>query len=614
MLLIHAVQQEVIAGRPDLNFTGMVNAIDKLVSEHQDITVNHIFVFPELNLPGYMVGDLWDEQWFIHECEAYNELLLQKYADKKNICIIYGNVIQNKIEYNESGRLELYNSAIICNGGNSKFIAKTNFPNYRQFDDKRWFSSINGQKRNHNIFGTDFYISICEDAWDDFYKDKLINQQSEQCRMIINMSCSPYTEHKNEKRDRVFGEHAKRHDVLYVNCVGQQNIGKTVFTFDGDTTLYHNRELEYSDVLYNTKHCKPFVSGIISFEIPKNTLEPIKPIDSNDLNWLSFPEAFKSTESYNKIFNEGRKRDSIICAIKKYFAQTGCKKVVIGLSGGLDSAVVAALHVEALGANSVIAVNMPSQFNSQTTKNIAKTIADLLGIQYLVIPIEDELQTLKHKVNNELGFNVTSFNYENMQARHRGASVLALVAAQVSGVFTCNANKSEITVGYGTMNGDIAGYLAPIGDLWKTEVYELAEHYASIGMLPRSVIDVKPSAELSSDQSIDAGKGDPLNYQYHDKMFASWIEKWVKDGPEDTLRSIIISEDFATLQQKQDAVEDLERWWKMYKGLAVSKRVQAPPVVAVSRRSFGFDHRESILDFNGYYSLKYKELKKSLFK
>lgn len=610
MLLIHAVQQEVFAGRPDLNFNSMVNAIEKTLDE-QNGTNKHIFVFPELNLPGYMVGDLWDEQWFINECQNYHSLILEKYANNENVCIIYGNVVQDTNEFDESGRLKLYNCAMVCANGKSFHVAKTNFPNYRQFDDKRWFSRKLNNRNTCVIFNTEFYISICEDAWDDFYQDKLINANTHWCRMIINMSCSPYTEHKNQKRDRVFGEHAKHHDVLYVNCVGQQNIGKTVFTFDGDTTLYHNRSLEHSDTLYNTKHCKPFISGVLSFEIPQNKNLPVKPIENSEINWLSFPELFKTTESYHKIFNEGRKKDSIVCAIKKYFAQTGCKKVIIGLSGGLDSAVVAALHVEALGANSVIAVNMPSQYNSQTTKDIAKTIASLLGIQYLIIPIEEELQTLKHKVNNQLGFNVTSFNYENMQARHRGASILALVAAQYNGVFTCNANKSEITVGYGTMYGDIAGYLAPIGDLWKTEVYELANYYVSVGLLPKQVIEVKPSAELSSDQNIELGKGDPLNYPYHDKMFATWIEKWVKNGPEDTLKEIIESQDLKTKEEKINAIEDLERWWKMYKGLAVSKRVQAPPVVAVSRRSFGFDHRESVLNFNGYFSLNYTKLKHS---
>jgi NAD+ synthase (glutamine-hydrolysing) len=289
--------------------------------------------------------------------------------------------------------------------------------------------------------------------------------------------------------------------------------------------------------------------------------------------------------------------------------------VILGVSGGLDSAVVAALHVEAIGASNVIAINMPSKFNSQTTKDIAKDIAEKLGITYLVVPIQHAVNALKLQLTISFNEDISSFNFENIQARHRGASILAAAAAHFGGVFTCNANKSEIMVGYGTMYGDIAGYLAPIGDLWKTQVYEIARGYVAINKLPNSVVDVKPSAELSENQNIDEGKGDPLEYEYHDGLFSTWIEKWYKNGPEDTIVELLEStiKREITVDAARTLVLDLERWWNLYKGIAVSKRIQAPPVLAVSRRSFGFDHRESVLAQKNYFGKSYEAVKDMLF-
>ena len=213
---------------------------------------------------------------------------------------------------------------------------------------------------------------------------------------------------------------------------------------------------------------------------------------------------------------------------------------------------------------------------------------------------------------------------ENVQARDRSSRVLSAISGAFGGVFTCNANKSEATVGYTTLYGDLGGFLANIADLWKGEVYQLARHVNEQvfkrAVIPEGSFAVTPSAELSSAQNVDEGKGDPILYPYHDKVFASWVERWNRATPEDLLawyangtleREIGYDGKIADLfPDAATFTADLERWWNLYSGLAVAKRVQAPPVLAVKRRAFGFDHREAIM--KPWYGTRYRELKKKL--
>ncbi|MDO9542336.1 MAG: NAD(+) synthase, partial [Kiritimatiellia bacterium] len=206
----------------------------------------------------------------------------------------------------------------------------------------------------------------------------------------------------------------------------------------------------------------------------------------------------------------------------------------------------------------------------------------------------------------------------------RSARILAAAAAAFGGAFTCNANKAEATVGYTTMYGDLAGFLAPLGDLWKGEVYKLAE-FMNENIFKREVIPpgcftLTPSAELSRRQDVDKNKGDPLYYPYHDRLFAAWIERWEKITPEEILewrlagkleKEICYEGNISKLfRSKRAFIADLERWWKQYCGLGVAKRIQAPPILAIKKRAFGFDHREAQMPV--WYSTRFRELKRQL--
>jgi NAD+ synthase (glutamine-hydrolysing) len=208
----------------------------------------------------------------------------------------------------------------------------------------------------------------------------------------------------------------------------------------------------------------------------------------------------------------------------------------------VDSAVVTALCADALGAENVITVNMPSKHNSDLTKDIAKDIADMLGVTYLVAPIQDavdmtrtELEAITGKAIATNGPN--TLVYENIQARDRSARILSGIASLYDAVFTNNGNKVEAYEGYATLYGDVSGAIAPLGDLLKGQVYDIAREYVAEGKLPQSVVDVKPSAELSGNQDIMKGMGDPFVYEYQDQL-VKYLEDYQKN-PEDVVRLFI---------------------------------------------------------------------------
>ena len=616
---IALAQIEIIPGRPDLNAAKMLEFIREAKAAASDM-----IIFPEMSIPGYLLGDTWEQPAFLRDCEHWSRKIV---AASESICILFGNIAVDWAKTGDDGRVRKYNAffaaqnGAIVGGENYAypFRIKTLQPNYREFDDDRHFYSLRKlaqelqqpvgsllQPLTVSIAGEDLRLGciLCEDGWSEDYGVKPANelQRNGPVDLFINISSSPFTLGKNNKRHRVFSRQAQDTGVplLYVNNVGIQNNGKTVYTFDGCSTAY---DQQGKTVL----HCPAF---------------------KEHLAYLSLEDLHGENLATEANFPDDRGVDSVYACLRfgvgSFLRQTGIKKIVVGVSGGIDSAVAAALYADVLGPEHILLVNMPSAFNSRTTISLAKTLANNLGCHYVSIPI-DESVALTVRQLETARLPLSPFMRENVQARDRSSRILAAAAAGFGGAFTCNGNKSELTVGYCTLYGDEAGCLAALADLWKFQVYELGrylnEQVFQKQMIPAEVFSIVPSAELSHEQDVDAGKGDPLVYPYHDFLFRAFVERWQRATPEDILTwyaegsleqnigcaAGLHSKIFASVGE---FIQDLERWWQLYTGMGVAKRIQAPPVLAVSRRAFGFDHREA--QNSVHYTQRYLDLKKDL--
>lgn len=630
MMRIALGQMEVIPGRPDLNTRTMLDMMAEAVQSRADM-----IVFPEMSIPGYLLGDTWEQQAFLRDCEEQGRRIIEASGD---LCVLFGNVGVDWGKTGDDGRVRKYNAFFIAQNGSLRggdnfpypFRVKTLHPNYREFDDTRHFYSLRKLaqelgKRAEDLLqpvclelaGQPLRLGcvLCEDGWSEDYAVKPIEviHRNGPVDFFVNISASPFTIGKNNKRNRVFSSQVKDTGVplIYVNNVGLQNNGKTVYSFDGHSTVYNGR----GEIV---AYCPPFTEELKIIDLDPDGgaggLSPVSVPDDRDISSIY---------------------QALTYGISKFLSSTGINKVVVGVSGGIDSAVSACLYTGNLGPENVLLANMPSIYNSQTTRGLAAGLARNLGCPYTVMPIQEAVDYTVRQIGQTPVINlidgqqfhlpVTPFTVENIQARDRSARILAGLAAAFGGAFTCNANKSEMTVGYTTLYGDQAGFLAVLADLWKHQVYELArylnEHVYRREVIPWEVLRIVPSAELSPEQAVDKGKGDPIIYPYHDYLFRAFMERWNRATPEDILawyaegvleekigcRPGLVGELFPG---PREFIEDLERWWKLYTGMAVAKRIQAPPVLAVSRRAYGFDHREA--QNTTHYTIRYLKLKSEL--
>ncbi len=618
------VQMRVEPGQPALNTRTLLAAVAAARARGREF-----IVFPELAIPGYLLGDAWERDAFLRDCEACGE---QVRAASRGLTILFGNVGVDWSRRNEDGRVRKYNALFTVHDGRfvgprngpCPFAVKTLQPNYRQFDDARHFYDLRRLAADAGrpvadllapveIGGLTIGAVLCEDAWHADYSvaplDLLARAPLD---LVVNASCSPYTRDKRRARERIFAGHARRLGVpiLYVNSVGLQNNGKTVYTFDGGTCAYDPR----GGIIGLPARFEP---GAFDLDIP---------LDGRP--WGAASGAAPRPDGPAELC------EALLYGIGQFLDLIGMRRVVVGISGGIDSAVTAALYRRVLSPENLLLVSMPSRFNAAGTRAAARRLAEGLGCLFAELPIEDSLALTVRQVDGLAAaspdgrlretLRLTPSALENVQARDRSSRLLAAVAAAFGGGFTCNANKAEATVGYTTLYGDLGGFLAALADLWKGDVYAVGRHLndAVYGreVIPRAAFDFTPSAELGPHQAVEQGLGDPLCYPYHDRLFASWVEAWRRATPEDILDWRLAG----TLEQRlgfegrvddvflspRAFVEDLERWWRQYTGLGVAKRIQAPPVLAVSRRAFGFDHREAQLGV--WFGRRYEELKAAL--
>lgn len=629
MLKIALAQLNVHPGDPRRNVQSMERCISQAKEQHC-----HIIVFPELSIPGYLIGDIWDQPDYIRECVRFGERIR---ALSDRITIFFGNVACDETRLNPDGRQRKYNALFVAQNGQFigperspyPYYIKTLMPNYREFSDTRYFTSLLQVSQERHLFPEDLISPItltfsggqtlrvgpliCEDSWDDNYPFKPMQYLHDNYPLdvFINISNSPFTLGKTQRRHRLFGKSIGQFNVpaLYVNCTGIQNNGKNIYTFDGASGAYGK-------------------DGSLHYECP---------LFHEELAILDFDETshtFVSPQKQN--LQEEEVADichSLQYGIRSFMENAGLSKVVLGVSGGIDSAVNAALYASILPKENILLVNMPSVYNSSMTKDLAQQLADHIGCYYTVIPVQDSLELTRKQFRKapllqngeEKGhLALTSFIEENIQARDRSSRILAAAAAAFGGVFTCNANKAESSVGYATLYGDHAGFLAATADLWKHQVYALARYLNDVvfqrEVVPQGSINIVPSAELSASQDITKGQGDPIVYPYHDYLFRAMVERWQRVTPETILTwyaegtlekqigcSVNVRDVFPTAKA---FIDDLERWWRLLSGFAVAKRIQSPPVLSISRRSFGYDLREAQL--KPYYTTRYEELKQTL--
>lgn len=604
-------QMDVIPGHPDKNVAKILKETELAKKRKIDV-----IIFPEMAVPGYLLGDEWENDAFIRDLMGFNEKIL---AASSGIAVMWGNVQADFTKVGEDGRSRKYNAVHIAQEGewvnNGVFPGhtfKTLEPKYREFDDERHFFSMLKLAVERGVDLSDllkpFPIAIgnevvpigailCEDMW---WVDYGINPShilvKNGAEVIVNISCSPWTWRKNDKRHRVVKSILEKDPVpfIYDNNVGVQNNGKNLFLFDGATTVYNA-----DGSIMQTAH-----------DYQEETIDvTVGPAKKTEFTPVALSHERDTEELYQ----------GLIYGIRKFCNQLN-KKTLLGISGGIDSALSTSLLVDALGKDAVLGVNMPSRFNADVTKNAARKLAQNLGIEYRIYPIQASVD-LTVKELEGMGYTVTSDILENIQARDRGGRVLPALAASLDRIFVNNGNKTEVALGYATLYGDINGAVAPLGDLFKYEIYQLAEFINKLHgseVIPQEILDLVPSAELSEEQDVTKGKGDPILYPYHDKLLRAFIE--FRRDPEDildmyrngTLEDVLlvnkglVNRYFPTAKQ---FIDDLEQKWRLFK-INYFKRIQAPPIIAVSKRAFGYDLRESQ---NGvYFTERFKELKKEI--
>ena len=506
-----------------------------------------LVVFAELAVCGYPPRDFLEFEEFISLCEEAAQEIARHCQD---IACIIGLPVKNEAI---AGK-DLYNAAYFIEQGKVKAITrKALLPNYDVFDEYRYFEPAT-QFQCIEFKGQKIALTICEDLWNinnnPLYvsnpMDELIKEQPD---LMINIAASPFSYTHDEARAVVLADNARKYNLplLYVNQVGAQ----TEIVFDGGSLAFDAEGNLLDEMPY-------FKEELRVYEFADQRLQGLTPIKQE------------------AAFDIAQIHDALVLGIQDYFSKSGFKQAVLGLSGGIDSAVVCALACRALGPENVMAVLMPSKYSSDHSIKDALDLVHNIGCKHEVIAIKeaaDAFDNMMAPAFEGMPFNLTE---ENIQARCRGIVVMAM-SNKFGYILLNTSNKSECAVGYGTLYGDMCGAIGVIGDVYKTQVYELTDYINKDGeVIPKNTVVKPPSAELRPGQKDSDSLPD---YDTLDKILFEYIE--------------LRKSSKAIIEQGYD--EQLVRRIIKMVNTAEFKRYQTPPILRVSPKAFGMGRRMPIV-------------------
>lgn len=534
-------QIDPIIGDLEYNKNKILEGYRKGIQSNADLVI-----FPELALVGYPPLDLVEKKEFR---QAVNRAAVEIASRTKSVGLIFGSITED----NDLIGTDVHNSALLCFDGKIQFVQhKTLIPNYDVFDEMRYFDP------SKEVFVYEFKneklgISICEDIWNDadywyrrrYTRDPIQELLHKNATLLINISASPYSYGKRQARRDMLSTLCKNDKIplAYTCCVGAQ----TDLIFDGASMCFDKRGRL-------VKLGKTFQEDFIIF-------------DTNaDYDEITQCESTFEEEVYN----------ALVFGLKEYCTKLNFKKAVIGLSGGIDSALVTCIAVDALGAENVHVLLMPSKYSSEGSISDSLQLIKNLGISFDNLGIQPVVDETILQLKAALKNNIKGLTEENLQARIRGLYLMAYSNNEGHLLLT-TGNKSEMAVGYATLYGDMAGGLAIIADVYKTDVYKIVDYInRNNEIIPKAIINKPPSAELRPNQT-DQDTLPP--YELLDRILRMYLEenKEIYEisnliGDEETVKKVL-------------RMVDLNEY----------KRKQAAPALRISSKAFGYGRRYPIV-------------------
>ena len=525
-----------------------------------------LVVFPEMALVGYPPGDLLDLPDFLDAVErAVGELA----KESGEAGLVFGAPLANP----ELEGKPLVNAALLCARGEIVHrVHKKLLPTYDVFDEDRYFASDPAEAQPVEFGGIRWGLHICEDAWNEegfwprrlYPRDPVAELAGNGAEVLLNISASPFYGRKGPLRRSLLRSHSRRHHLplLYTNLVG----GNDELIFDGEAYVFDaTGELIASG--------RPFEEEMLLVEVtgdrPPRVIPRLSLAPESDPPETSPPAVRPEMEEIASIHR------ALVLGLRDYARKCGFRSAVLGLSGGIDSAVTAALGAAAFGPENLWGVSLPSRFTSDLSRRDARAVAENLGIHFLELPIEAVFTASRETLAEAFRGTEPGLAEENLQARARALLLMAL-SNKFGHLVLSTGNKSELAVGYCTLYGDMAGGLAVISDVPKTTVYELA-HFMNRErtVIPASTIERPPSAELKPDQT-DQDSLPP--YELMDRILEGYIEEGVR------------ADELVARGLPREVVTRVIRMVSR----AEYKRRQAAPGLKISPKAFGTGRRMPI--------------------